>query len=63
MNFTKYKFNILLISILISVNSNIVAQQWVNEMQDTSLSLSQKSQTFETYWADRAMEKGKGFKT
>lgn len=62
MNFTKHKITSLFIALFLLSNTGIIAQQWVDIMQDTSASLQQKSQVFESYWSNKSMEKGKGFK-
>ncbi|RLD47367.1 MAG: hypothetical protein DRI86_00615 [Bacteroidetes bacterium] len=51
------------VMILLSiVTKDITAQQWVTDMQDTSLTLAQKQASFNAYWDNREYEKGKGFK-
>jgi len=62
MNFTKHKITSLFIALFLLSNTGIIAQQWVDIMQDTSASLQHKSQVFESYWSNKSMEKGKGFK-
>ncbi len=39
-----------------------LSQSWVNIMLDSNYSLSQKSHAFKTYWANKEIEKGKGYK-
>ena len=51
---------IALIYIVIPQKTN--AQQWVADMQDTSLTLKQQQESFNTYWANREYEKGHGYK-
>lgn len=54
------KLGVIIVFFLIS--GNIVAQQWVTDMQDTSLSLNQKTESFNAYWENHQYEKGKGYK-
>ncbi|MCK5846076.1 MAG: T9SS type A sorting domain-containing protein [Bacteroidales bacterium] len=41
---------------------NVNAQQWVSDMQDTSLTFEQKQASFNSYWSNKDYEKGKGYK-
>ncbi len=54
------KIGVIVIFSLIS--SNIIAQQWAIDMQDTSLSLDQQVESFNAYWNNHQYEKGKGYK-
>ncbi len=61
----KYTISLTKIGILVIFSllcSNTIAQQWATDMQDTSLSLNQQVESFNSYWDNHQYEKGKGYK-
>ncbi len=58
--FKNIKFIILSITLLIFFQSK--SQSWVEVMLDTTRTQAEKSEVFDTYWQDKTVEKGKGFK-
>lgn len=62
MNTFKHLKHLLLLVFLIQFSLSGNSQAWVNIMLDSNYSLDQKSSSFEAYWANKEIEKGKGFK-
>ena len=52
-------FTILFFFLLIP---NYEAQVWVDDMSNANLSFYEIQESFKTYWKDKPIEKGKGFK-
>jgi hypothetical protein len=53
---------IKLFYLLVFINSIGSAQVWVDDMNNSNLSLYEIQDSFEEYWKNRVVEKGKGFK-
>ena len=43
-------------------SSILSAQVWVDDMSNADLSFYEIQESFKTYWKDKPIEKGKGFK-
>jgi photosystem II stability/assembly factor-like uncharacterized protein len=62
MNYFKHFKQISVFILLFFTAPSLFSQTWVNIMLDSNYSLDQKSYAFDNYWANKEVEKGKGFK-
>lgn len=58
----KYIKNIFLLIFLLQLSFLSYSQEWVNIMLDSNSSIKQKRESFDAYWSDKKIEKGKGYK-
>ncbi|MEQ8907605.1 MAG: T9SS type A sorting domain-containing protein [Vicingaceae bacterium] len=56
------KLPLILLFLVGGFSSALFAQKWVEEMQDPSVNFYQVQKSFEDYWQDKDISKGKGYK-